>query len=75
MLIINDVIRAVAMGSVPVAAWLDVLGMPQLYVVAVVVGVSTVFFDVANRVYLPLLVSREELVEGNSKLQASESWP
>ncbi|HET7736590.1 MAG TPA: MFS transporter [Nocardioidaceae bacterium] len=73
VLIINDVIRAVAIGSVPLAAWLDVLGMYQLYVVALVVGVSTVFFDVAYQSYLPTLVSREELVEGNSKLTASES--
>ena len=73
VLILNDVVRAVAMASVPVAAWLDVLGMGQLYVVALVVGVSTVFFDVANQSYLPTLVPREDLVEGNAKLQASES--
>jgi len=73
VLIVNDVVRAVAIGSIPVAAWLDVLEMPQLYVVALVVGVSTVFFDVANQSYLPELVSRDELVEGNAKLTATES--
>ena len=35
--------------------------------------VSTVFFDVAYQSYLPALVDREALVEGNAKLQASES--
>ena len=73
VLIVNDVLRAVAMGSIPVAAWLDVLTMIQLYVVALVVGVCTVFFDVAYQSYLPELVDRTELVEGNAKLQASES--
>ncbi|HSV38613.1 MAG TPA: MFS transporter [Nocardioidaceae bacterium] len=73
VLIVNDVLRAVAMASVPLAAWLGGLGMPQLYVVALVVGVSTVFFDVANQSYLPSLVAREDLVEGNAKLTASES--
>ncbi len=73
VLIVNDLVRAVAMGSVPVAAWLDVLSIYHLYAVALVVGVSTVFFDVAYQSYLPELVSREDLVDGNSKLTASES--
>jgi MFS family permease len=73
VLIVNDLIRAAAMTSVPVAAWLDVLGMIQLYVVGLLVGVCTVFFDVAYQSYLPELVGREELVDGNAKLQASES--
>jgi MFS family permease len=73
VLIINDVLRAAAMGSVPVAAWADVLTIWQLYVVALVVGVCTVFFDVAYQSYLPEIVDRNELVEGNAKLQASES--
>ena len=33
----------------------------------------TIFFDVAYRSYLPSLVRREELIEGNSKLSASAS--
>jgi predicted MFS family arabinose efflux permease len=41
--------------------------------VAFVVGVFTVFFDVADQAYLPALVSREHLVEGNSKLEMSRS--
>jgi Na+/melibiose symporter-like transporter len=47
--------------------------MPVLYVVAVGVGVLTVFFDVAYQSYLPVLVKRDQLVEGNSKLEASRS--
>jgi Na+/melibiose symporter-like transporter len=42
-------------------------------VIVLIVSVLTVFFDVAYRSYLPSLVRREELVEGNSKLQASAS--
>ncbi len=73
VLIVNDVLRAVAMGSIPVAMAFDVLTMYQLYVVALGVGVCTVFFDVAYQSYLPALVDRTALVEGNAKLQASES--
>jgi predicted MFS family arabinose efflux permease len=35
--------------------------------------VLTVFFDVAYQSYLPVLVTREQLVEGNSKLEGSRS--
>jgi len=73
VLVVNDLIRAVALGSVPAAQLTGVLTIGQLYVVAVVTGVSTVFFDVAYQSYLPQLVDRELLMEGNAKLQASES--
>lgn len=73
VLIVNDLIRAVLLASIPVAQLLGVLTIGQLYVVALVAGVSTVFFDVAYQSYLPELVDRKLLVEGNAKLQASES--
>jgi MFS family permease len=73
VLIVNDLIRAVALGSVPLAQALHALSIEQLYAVALVTGVSTVFFDVAYQSYLPQLVDRDALVEGNAKLQASES--
>ena len=73
VLIVNDLIRAVAIGSVPLAWALDGLTMGQLFVVAVVTGISTVFFDVAYQSYLPELIDRSLLVDGNAKLQASES--
>ena len=34
-------------------------------------GILTVFFDVAYQSYLPSLVGREHLVEGNAKLTGS----
>jgi MFS family permease len=73
VLIVNDIVRAIALGSIPLAQLLGVLTIGQLYVVALVTGLSTVFFDVAYQSYLPALVDRTALVEGNSKLQASES--
>ncbi|WP_414941597.1 MFS transporter [Amycolatopsis sp. cmx-11-51] len=59
--------------SVPVAAWFGLLTMTHLIVVALAGGVAKVFFNVAYRAYLPLLVSKEELQEANEKLQGSES--
>jgi MFS family permease len=65
--------RAVLLASVPVAWWLGVLTLTQLILVGLFVGGLTVFFDVAYQSYLPSLIGREQLVDGNSKLQASAS--
>ncbi|SMD14451.1 MFS transporter [Lentzea albidocapillata] len=73
LMIAMDVVRAALMLSVPLAWWMGVLDLPQLIVVSLAIGVCTVFFDVAYQSYLPSLVGRDQLVEGNSKLQASLS--
>lgn len=73
ILIAADLGRAALLGSIPAAALLGALHIEQLYIVALLVSVLAVFFDVAYLSYLPTLVRREELLEGNSKLQASAS--
>ncbi len=73
VLVANDLARAVALGSLPVAWALDLLTLWQLFGVALVMGVCTVFFDVAYQSYLPELVPSEAISEGNAKLQASQS--
>ena len=47
--------------------------MWQLYVVGFLVGICTVFFDVAYQSYLPSLVRKDQLVEGNSLLEVSRN--
>ena len=73
ILVTADLGRAFLLASIPVAYWLDILTIWQLYVVGFVVGILTVFFDVAYQSYLPSLVARDQLVEGNSKLEISRS--
>jgi MFS family permease len=73
IMIACDVGRLLALGSVPIAFAFNVLAMPQLYVVALLTGVGTVFFDVAYQSYLPALIPRADLVEGNTKLQVTGS--
>jgi MFS family permease len=73
ILIAGDLGRVLSLGSIPVAYELGILHIAQLYVVAFLTGVLTVFFDVAYQSYLPSLVEREHLVEGNSKLEISRS--
>jgi len=73
ILIAGDLGRAVAIGSIPVAFAFNALTIWQLYVVGFVVGCLTVFFDVAWQSYLPSVVDRDQLVEGNSKLSVTQS--
>ena len=73
VLMIGDVGRAIALFSIPIAWWLGVLTLLQLFVVVFVTGVLTVFFDVAYQSYLPALVDADQLADGNSKLEISRS--
>ena len=73
ILVVGDVGRGVALATIPLAYAFDALTIWQLYAVGFVVGTLTVFFDVAYQSYLPSLVSRGQLVDGNSKLEVSRS--
>ena len=73
ILVLGDLGRALALSTIPLAYAFDALTMGQLYAVGFAVGICTVFFDVAYQSYLPSLVTREQLVDGNSKLEISRS--
>jgi MFS family permease len=73
LLIVGDSARAVLLGYVPLGWALGILTIQQLLVIQFVVGTFTVLFDVAYQSYLPSLVARDQLVEGNSKLQSTAS--
>src|SRR4051812_20404627 len=73
ILVSGDLGRAIMLVSIPIAYALSVLTIWQLYVVAFVNGILTVFFDIADQSYLPTVLDRDQLVDGNAKLQASVS--
>jgi MFS family permease len=73
ILIVGDSSRAVLLSTIPIAYAFGVLTIWQLLAVQFVVGIFTVFFDVAYQSYLPSLVGRDDLVEGNAKLQLTVS--
>jgi MFS family permease len=47
--------------------------MTELYIAAVVVGGASALFDIADHAYLPSLVGKSDLIEGNAKLAVTES--
>lgn len=72
VLIAADLGRAALLASIPAVYAAGSLRLPYLYIVAFLTGTLTVFFTVAYAAYLPSLVRREQLVEGNTRLEMSE---
>ena len=73
LMIAADIARAVLLATIPLAAALGALRIELLVAIALLVETFTVFFDIAYLTYIPSLVSREELVEANSRLEATAS--
>lgn len=69
----SDLLRAAILIAIPLAAWFHVLSMPALYGAAALIGAASVLFDIADHAYLPALITREHLLEGNTKLGITES--
>jgi predicted MFS family arabinose efflux permease len=73
IMIACDFGRAAMILTLPAAAWLHVLTMAQLYIAAALVGALNVLFEIADHAFLPSLVAREHLLDGNAKLATTES--
>jgi MFS family permease len=73
VLIAADVGRAALLLLIPLAGAMGLLRMELLYVVTLLAGALGVLFDVAWLSFIPSLVARERLVEGNSKLESTSA--
>ena len=73
VMIVVNLIEVATLATVPAAYLLGMLGLYQLYAVSLIMGTCTLFFDVAYQSYLPSLVDKDDVVEGNQKLQVSAS--
>jgi MFS family permease len=67
-----DAVRAAALAALPLLALFGHLQMWHMYVVALIIGVATVFFDVSNQSFIPSLVRTDQIGEANGKLSATE---
>lgn len=67
-----DAVRAVALSTLPLLALLGLLEIWHMILVALVMGVATVFFDVSNQSLIPSLVRTNQIAEANGKLQSTE---
>ena len=73
LMVSADLVRALAVGSIPLAALAGCLGFPQLCAVVFVVGASNLVFDVSAQAQMPDLLTADRLMSGNASLQATSS--
>ncbi|ATW49412.1 MFS transporter [Streptomyces peucetius] len=68
-----DLVRFVAVGSLPLAWWLDRLSYPHLLLTALVTGAATVLFDIGNSTFLPAIVPARQLAARNSLMSGTHA--
>ncbi|MET9829140.1 MFS transporter [Streptomyces sp. NPDC006385] len=73
VMIAADLLRCVALLSVPAAFALGVLGLGQLLVVSMVVAAADITFTAASGAYLKSLVAPEDLLVANGRFEAT-AW-
>jgi predicted MFS family arabinose efflux permease len=74
VMIICDIVALILFASIAIGDWLGVLTIAQLLLVALFAGIVSVFFKAAFQAYIPLLLNKDELMDGNAKLQASTAF-
>lgn len=73
LMILTDVLRALAAAAIPVSAVLGVLTVWEVYALAFISSTLTIFFTSAEFAAIPSLVSADDLVSANGRIQASYS--
>jgi predicted MFS family arabinose efflux permease len=74
LMIVCDLISIILFASIIISNWLGKLTIAQLLIVAVLAGIVSVFFKAAFQAYIPTLLRKDELMDGNAKLQASGAF-
>jgi len=73
IMILADMGRSLTLLSIPVSAVLLSITMNLLYAATLVAGLLTVFFEITYQSYIPSLVEKKQIVEANSKLEATRA--
>ncbi|QGZ43196.1 MFS transporter [Pseudoduganella flava] len=73
ILLASKAVNGLALASIAVAWWLDLLGMPWLYLVAATVGTCSVIGGGADQIFLTLLVGRDRIIEAQSRFITTDS--
>ena len=73
VMIISNIGRAILLATIPLATATGHLSIILLLGVAFLVGTLRVFFDIAYQSFMPGIVDREQLVDANSRLEASRA--
>ena len=68
-----DLVRAAMLLSIPAAALYGAVTLPLLYAVAVVTGLATVLYQLADHVFVTDLVGRKRVLDANGKREAADA--
>ena len=71
LLMLSDVVRSIALLAIPIATFTGHLSLAIVCVVAFIMGSFNLLFDVSYGAFIPAVVGRDRLAEGNSKIEAS----
>jgi len=71
VMIIADLVRMLAIGVIPILYIYGYLNIYQLMVIGIITSVATVFFDVSYQSYIPILLPKEYIGLGNSRLETT----
>lgn len=72
IMVVADLVRALALASIPLAFAAGHLSLAQLFVVVGIVGTLTVFFDLASTSHVPVLVPRDDWASANAQLEMAQ---
>lgn len=73
IMIACDLLRFAALLTIPFAALTGTLTIGLVYAVAAVVAALALIFEIAYRAYLPTLIERDQVIEGNAKLGTTDA--
>jgi len=73
ILLVNQAIQGLALGSIALAYWLGILSMPWMYAVAFILGTCAVVGGSAEQIFLTFLVGRDGLIDAQSKFAVTDS--
>jgi MFS family permease len=71
VMIVADLVRFFMLALIPILWFNGMLEIWHLIVIGTIVGVATVFFDVAYQSYLPILLPGVQVGDANSKLETT----
>ncbi|HET8910598.1 MAG TPA: MFS transporter, partial [Ktedonobacteraceae bacterium] len=73
LMILANLVRALLIALVPLLALLHVLQLTPLYLIAFCTGTGTVLFDLCWLSFVPSIVSKDQLMEANSRITTSSA--
>ncbi|WP_327737907.1 MFS transporter [Streptomyces nojiriensis] len=73
ILIVCDLLRAVLMAAILLGFLFDLVTFAGLLAVTLLVGLATAFFEIAYQSYIPVVVGRDNLIEGNARLESTNA--